>query len=295
MARNVVVMSNCQTGGLSAALTQMLPGDHVDATMWLGTPPEDLGRLLDGADVFITSLSRPEAIEVLARHGCSARLIVVPSLYFAGFHPDLSQFMLTAGGELTGVAGPYHSRLVVWGWAHGFDAEAIVGWFDSATFRALGYTESWGSDLTILADRFEGTDLSFADWYLPLVRRGAFMLTNNHPRLDALVEMARGVARILGGAPELIAYDWNLVLPDGLLATAVVWPIYPGIGDSLDLPGAYVWRLASGEIIDLASFVAGSLDAYSVHEPGAVDITHLGPPARFGEVLGSHATAGVVS
>ncbi|MCB0976592.1 MAG: hypothetical protein KDB02_03960, partial [Acidimicrobiales bacterium] len=82
MGRHIVVLGNCQTGGLMASLAAMLPGDRVDGAMWLGAEPEELGGLLATADVLVTSVAREEAAAVLDRHGSSAEVIVVPALYF---------------------------------------------------------------------------------------------------------------------------------------------------------------------------------------------------------------------
>ncbi|MEO6988248.1 MAG: WcbI family polysaccharide biosynthesis putative acetyltransferase [Aquihabitans sp.] len=287
MGRQIVVMSNCQTGGLHATLAGMLPDDTVRSTMWLGHEPADLAELLPGADVLVTTATREEANELVARHGSSAEIFVVPSLYFRALHPDLSQFLVRGGGELTAVAGPYHSKIVVWGWQHGMTPDEILARFTTDMFARLGYLEQWAEGVAQLRTRFEPTDIDFASWYLPIVRRGAFMLTNNHPRFDALVQMARPIATRLGADPALVAYPWEHVLPDGLMATSVVWPIYPGVGPSLDLPGAYVWRLASGELIGLERFVSASLATYYELDPSTIDIDHLDADPRFAAVLGA--------
>ena len=287
MGRQIVVMSNCQTGGLRATLAAMLPDDTVHSTMWLGHEPDDLADLLPDADVLVTTATRDEVADLLARHRSAAQAFVVPSLYFRAFHPDLSQFLLHGGGELQAVAGPYHSNIVVWGWLHGMAIDEILALFTADRFARLGYLERWGGEVALLRARFEPTDIDFASWYLPLARRGAFMLTNNHPRFDALVQMARPIATSLGADPALVAYPWEQVVPDGLLATSVVWPIYPGVGPSLDLPGAYVWRLATGELIGLERFVSASLAAYDGLDPSTIDVIHLDSDPRFADVLGT--------
>lgn len=286
MGRHIVVLGNCQTGALRATLSAMLPQDRVDAAMWMGSEPEELGDLLTTTDVLVTSVPRDVAEAVLARHGSAARVIAVPTIYFAALHPDQSQFPLHGGGELDGVTGPYHSKIVVWGWAHGIPPEEILASFTPETYARLGYYDQWPQSVALLREIFELTDLDFASWYLPVVRRGAFMLTNNHPRLDALVQMARLVAVELGAAEDLAAYDWTQALPDGLLASGVSWPIYPGVGDHLDLPGAYAWRLVGGEVIGLERFVEASLAAYDEIDSSTLNMTHLHADPRFLAVLG---------
>src|SRR5699024_7909670 len=88
--------------------------------------------------------------------------------------------------------------------------------------------------------------------------------------------------------PALVDYDWTQVIPDGLLATAPVWPIYPGIAENLDLPGAYVWRLADGNLLGLRDFVTHSLTAYRAIDPASIDRSPFDIP-RFAEVLGTGA------
>lgn len=286
MGRHIVVLGNCQTGGLQAGLGAMLPDDRVDGAMWLGHEPPELPELLTTADVLVTSVARDEAQALLARHGSAAELLIVPAIYFTGLHPDLSQFLLVGGGELAGIAGPYHSKIVVWGWTHGLSRDEILAAFTVDTFVRLGYVDGWSLAVDNLRRIFEPTDVDFAGWYLPIVKRGAFMLTNNHPRLDAILGLARAIAAKLGAAPDRLAYDWTHALPDGLLATGVSWPVYPGVGDALDLPGTLAWRMVHGEIIGLERFVEASLATYAAQDPTTVDLRHLDADPRFLAVLG---------
>jgi hypothetical protein len=290
MARKIVVMSNCQTGGLHAALAAMLPGDHVVSLAWLGTEPAGLRDALVGADVWVCSIPREQAEVIAADAAVSPQIIVVPTIWFPAFHPDQTPILWRRGGELEGAVGPYHSKICVWGWTHGFDADAVLACFRPEVFAALGYFDAWSSATAELRGIFEPTDVDFGRWFLPLGRRGAFMLTNNHPRLDALVQLARLVAEQLGADPALVAYGWEQVLPDGLLASSVVWPLYPAVADVLDLPGAFVWRLASGELIDLPTFVTRSLASYAGLDPVDLDTDHLEVDPRFPAALGTSPT-----
>ena len=285
MARKILVMSNCQTGGLRAALAAMLPNDHVEALAWLGSEPAGLRPKLAEADAWVCSIPRPHAEALAAEVGSRAQIIVVPTVWFPAFHPDQTPILLTAGGELEGAVGPYHSKIVVWGWQHGLGAEQVLSFFRPEVFRTLGYFDAWAPAVTELRGIFEPSDVDFGQWFLPLGRRGAFMLTNNHPRVDALVELARQVGTQLGAESHLVSYGWEQVLPDGLLATSVVWPLYPGVADALDLPGAYVWRLESGELIGLETFVARSLASYRDLDPATVDTAHIDVDPRFDAAL----------
>ncbi|MEZ5177726.1 MAG: WcbI family polysaccharide biosynthesis putative acetyltransferase [Acidimicrobiales bacterium] len=291
MGRNIVVMSNCQTGGLHAALAAMLPDDQVTSLAWLGAEPAGLRPLLADADVWVCSIPRSQAEAIAADCGAAPRIVVVPTVWFPAFHPDHTPLLLRRGGELEGAVGPYHSKICAWGWTHGFSVDDVLSCFRPDVFAGLGYFDAWAPAVAELRGIFEPTDVDFAGWFLPLGRRGAFMLTNNHPRIDALVQLARSVAVLLDADPELVRYGWEQVLPDGLLASSVVWPLYPAVADVLDLPGAYVWRLASGELIDLPTFVGRCMDRYASLDPAEVDTDHLEVDPRFPATLGTSAPA----
>ena len=279
-------MSNCQTGGLYAALGGMLPDDEVLPIAWLGSEPEGLRDLLSVTDVWVSSLPREQSQALLVEIGRpDLALVTVPVVWFPGFHPDVLHVADPRGGELESAVGPYNSAIVVWGWQHGLDAEQIIARFTPAVFAGLGYTGWFAGHVDRLRTSFEGTDVDFADWYLPLARRGAFMLTDNHPRLDALVQLARPVALRLGADPALVASAWEQVIVDGLQSTSVVWPVYPGIADSLGLPGAFVWRCTDGELVGLEAFVRGSLERWAELDPASVSVERFDHDPRHDAVL----------
>ena len=293
MGRRIVVTSNCQTGGLHAALTAMLPQDTVVPLAWLAGEPVGLRDLLRDADVWVCSAPRALAQGVLGDTGARAKLISVPPIWFPAFHPDGTQVPTRTGIELDGPAGPYHSKIVVWSWAHGFDADTALARFRPETFAALGYLDAWQPAVDTLRGLFEPTDIDFREWLLPLLRDGVFMLTNNHPRLNALVQMARQIAALLGADASVLRYRWELVLPDGLLATSYVWPLYPGVGESLDLPGGYVWRLPAGELLGLAEFVERSFARYETVDPATLDLDHIDLDPRFADAFDRHGSLAV--
>ena len=284
--RRVVVTSNCQLGGLHAALSAMLPGDDVIAVPYLGVEPPELEHLLPDAHVWVSSLHPNEARPILERLGSSAELVSIPLLLFTGFHPDIVHVTTSTGAEVESAAGGYSSAIVAWGWLHGWGADEIMGRFEAATFADLGYLSAWEGGVRLARYVFDEAHCDFESWFLPLVARGrVFMLTDNHPTVEALVQLARVVSRRVGADPALVAYPWELVIPDGLLATSSVWPVYPHLADAIDAPGAYVWRCPDGELIDLETFVSRSLAHYASVDPAAVSVTRFATDERIGRTL----------
>ena len=104
------------------------------------------------------------------------------------------------------------------------------------------------------------------------------MLTDNHPRVDALIHLARLAAGRLGADPERVAFPWEQVVPDGLLATSEVWPVYPVVAAPLGLDGGFVWRTGSGQLLGLEEFVRRSLETYRIVDPDSLDAPELDDP-----------------
>ncbi len=278
--------SNCQLGGLHAALSAMLPDDEVIAVPFQGVEPPELADLLPTADVWVSSYHPTEARPILDRLGSGAELISVPLLLFTGFHPDIVHVVLPDGRELESAAGGYSSAIVAWGWMQGWSEQEIMARFNPETFADLGYTSAWEGAVRLARYVFDEANADFDAWILPLVARGeVFMLTDNHPSIAALIQLARQVARRLGAPAELVAYRWETVVPDGLLATSTVWPLYPHVAGHLDQPGAYVWRCVNGELIDLETFVSRSLALYRQADPASVTVSRFDNDARVGVVL----------
>lgn len=285
MGRRIVVLSNCQLGATAAALAALLPDDEIDPVPWAGFEPEDLPDRLAGADAWVSCLPRARSEELVAQQGRPLPLVTVPVLSFFGYHPDAIHVDHPDGGEVASAVGPYCSAIVTWGWRHGLGPDQVVARFTPEVLAGLGYTTGWDQRLVRLRTVLGRSDVDFARWYLPLVRGGCFMLTDNHPRVAALVGVARLVAEQLGADPARLAVPWEDVIPDGLLATGAVWPVYPPVAESLGLVGSYVWRTPAGELVELEEFVRRTLDGLAGLDPGRVDVPQLDDP-RFDRVLG---------
>ena len=208
----------------------------------------------------------------------------IPNLYFNGFHPDIVHVTAPDGTPLGSAAGEYASAILVYGWKLGLDHEQIRAFFSADAYERLGYTSVWDRAVEYTRARFDASDVDFAGWYLPLVRRGTFMLTDNHPAIVALVQLARQLGALLGADPELIAFPWEQVIPDGLLATSTVWPVYPELASRLGVAGGYLWRGADGALFDLDGFISRSLAGYRDTDPDAIRNRRFDSPL-FADVL----------
>lgn len=296
MDRRIVVSGNCQIGALAATLSAVLPDDRVTPVAYV---PGDEGseaanrEAVADADVWVTNISRRLHEQVIGDGPRPGTVLYVPDVRFFGFHPDIVHIGLAGGGILqTGAAGPYHSAIVATGWRLGLSEDEIVARFDRETCTALGYPDFWSTALVELRRRVDLSDLDWSEVYLPLARRRrVFMLTDNHPRVDVMIHLARLVGERLGADRDLMATDWETVVPDGLLATSEVWPVYPAVADRLGLPGGFAWRTGDGEVLGLQTFVRRCLETYALITPDDMVAPELDDPRLAAVIAGDRTSA----
>ena len=207
------------------------------------------------------------------------QVIAIPNLYFPAFHPDVIHVPHPQGGTVRSPAGDYNSAIVVWGWKHGLTEEQILARFSRDTLIALGYPWRWNAAVARLRMLFEASDLDFAEFFLPLRRGHAFMLGDNHPRIDALVQIARQVGdaarRVAGARPVPLGRRhtrraaWP---PDRCGRCIPSWP--RSSGSEVASCGAWPTAPCSRWI----DFVAASLAGYDALDPEEVKVPAFDHP-----------------
>ena len=201
--REILVLSNCQTGGMTACLDLFLPRDKVVGLAWSDSE-EGCARAAAAAaaaDLVVTSAPRGLHAKLVSQYGVDpSKCLRFPGIGFSGFHPDLT--IAYSDGELIDIfpGVPYQSAIGLWCLERpALTLRDTVDLFAAETMAALGLDRSWDAARQRLAARFEETGWSFADFFLPLQASGrVFMHTVNHPHLSALAQMARVVARRIG-------------------------------------------------------------------------------------------------
>ena len=242
------------------------------------------------ADAWVSCLPRARSEAIVAGLDAPIPLVTIPVLSFFGYHPDALHLTHPEGGEVESAVGPYCSGIVTWGWAHGLGEDEVVATFTPEVMDGLGYTTAWSRAMVRMQTIVERTDLDLARLHLPLVRGGCFMLTDNHPRVRALVQVARLIAEHLGADPVWWRSRGRTSIPDGLLATGAVWPVYPPVAESLGLVGSYVWRTPDGELLGLREFVRRTLGLLAPLDPARVDLGPLTDDPRVDRTLGAVRT-----
>lgn len=291
IARRILVSSNCQTGGIAAALQVIFPNDTIiPLPLPTFSNTEIETRFLEKlkhTNIWVSI----GGYDLLEKYGIAnqVKLIKIPIIRFSGFHPDLVYARKKSTNEL--IAPHYNSAIAVWAYKHNLNISDAETLFNKQTFTELGYLNHWNSSIDQLKQRFKDSDIEFSDFILPMRREGLFMYSLNHPKVMTLVRLAKLIARKLGAGAEIM--DKSIDINDGL--NDVIWPIYPDIGESLSLHSAYEWKIGDGQwIIGVRAFLENTYENYNRQkiEPNDVFAVQINEQL-FNQVLG--AQAGITS
>ncbi len=272
----ILVSSNCQTAGITASLRMLLPNDQVEPYPYADavTDPVHRAELLGQLEHFdVWVVTAPQATIDAICDGADlngVRIIAAPELYFDAFHPDLVYAWQSGQRPLESASGPYNSAIALWAFRRGLDASQTAELFTPKVFEGLGYTSRWAQSAERLKTDFAvRPGFDYRDFLLPLQRQGVFMHSVNHPRINALAQLARQIARLLDATEAVLAEPIEDFLVDGLLAASFVWPVYPGIADALGLPGSFTWKLGDHRVIRLDEYLRVSFEMYAAVDPSS--------------------------
>ena len=126
----VVISSNCMTGGLTSALSLLLPAAKFDPIPYVGVNETVLDEQLAVSEAWL--LSGPEGLQsaTLGRvNKPNLRVIRFPDLYFNAFHPDQVYAWMRDGSTVDCATGPYNSAIALWAWQHGLNAQQTISLF----------------------------------------------------------------------------------------------------------------------------------------------------------------------
>lgn len=273
--RQIIVTGNCQTGGVAAALSLMLPNDRIIPHAVINgsnaAANSQLRADLRSAEAWVTSASQEDQRALAG--GLDVKIIRMPSIVFSAYHPDMtyvrqreapSSFLKSAYGL------PYSSAIGYWAYARGLSAEAAARLFTKAVFETLGYFDRWNADVKSLRRAFENAGLDFAAFFLHVRSPAPFMHTPNHPNISVLVQMAREIALQLGANRRAVDAAVERALPDGLATGGSILPVYPEVAEALATRGSYIWKIGEGKYVtNLEEYLRMSFAAYK-----AVDVTN---------------------
>lgn len=290
MSRTILVVGNCQIGGIAAALKWIFPSDQVSAVPFnpnvFKGDSSDLAKQIATADIVLggdyveTLLKRQN---VIPRH-----FTTIPRLYFSAFHPDI----VAAKVRSSGVRYPsrYNSAICLWAYSNSIEPTDASRLFTKNTFGRLGYFDQWDKSVTQMRSSFETNGLDFDRFFLAAKRDAVFMYTVNHPRVSLLIWIAKLLAVRIGHDKSVWGKE---ILISDALSRVEIWPVYPDVAHELAVPGSYTWFVDRGRVIEgLRDYIEFAYDKYSVSGIARDDIEMMGANQAYYQTVLSSAVRG---
>jgi hypothetical protein len=135
--------------------------------------------------------------ETLARIAAGATVVRWPSLYWAGYFPDL--FYLRDAARAPVVDGPfdYHDRTILEAYVAGVDVAVACSWLEDP--ERPSDAQAWAANATAELDvRGEGCDVQVASFIASRFREELLFFTMNHPSNRLLAFLAQEITALIG-------------------------------------------------------------------------------------------------
>ncbi len=252
------ILSNCHTFGLANSfrfLNRSLEVEAADIWMFKADPLRFQGEMAACDRIVI----HPDLADALPAAAEPLPMVnYLPSIDFGAYHPDIG-FFTVDGVYLSGPMTAYHSIIAVAAYNEGLSIADTLKLYNGRMYEACGYSTDWVPQRDALLGRFRdhGVDLagSFPRWG----RERSFMYSNNHPRIEAVHEIARLFLDALG----LPTTSTGLLPSDNLVHGACL-PVYTEIGEMLGVHGSYLFKTnAEYRYLSLEEFIVGSFATYA--------------------------------
>jgi len=240
--RTVVGVGNCRVRGAARAASAALgiPANYFRAESVAGNE-QLLSTALHNAEVVITGRPPSRELKQFAASICARNIpfIILPGLYFHGFHPDVA--MPVKQGPRESLELPMttsNSAILLGAWREELTAKQARTLFRDEVYERLGYYAAFDAATDALAADFRDLGLELEPFMTSWMGSAPFVHVPVHPKIFVLKDL------VLAGLRESGLYygDGTEVALRDEMAQQVVWPVYPEIADRLGIAGDYIFR-----------------------------------------------------
>ncbi len=291
--KKFAVIGNCQARPLSDYLAAMLP----NATFLPGFSREintgaiSLDKLIAADTLIVQTVMEKRVQAALQQAKIEREVVLCPTVYFTGFHPDCV-FVRGPNGPISTPLHNSNSAIAFAAWKAQLPVQEAVMLFNEGAYRTLGYFDYLQLAMAELASDAEECGLDLAGEQAGWMRSAPFMHTPNHPKPIILAGLARALVKKLGEQPVL-RYPEGLI-PDQL-TTHMIWPVYPELARAFGCDGEYIFKPPSGKraygdklaAFSLEGFVSASYANYDQYDPADLQCSRLEDP-RYAELIENH-------
>jgi hypothetical protein len=248
------IVGNCQITGLAQGVRSLAGVDVAEfsaAHLYRATG-EERATLEDNLQQRDLVFAQEEASRFIA----GIEHLTIPYISFNGLQPD-AHYVAIGGDWLKGSMGPYISAIMAAAYLEGLSARRTENLFNKYTFSELGYLDAYDLACEEFREHFHkhGYDPE------PILEIGDFMHTINHPRADALLELAGQMVRTAN-----LACRSPLAPLEDELGKGYHWPVYPGIADNIGVTGGYDFRITPEIGRTLTQIIVNSFHHWSEND-----------------------------
>jgi hypothetical protein len=261
----LLVLGNCQAGGLADSLEILAPGIEVGRELLsndVATLRAELrkqSKSLKGRVILHDSVQNIIDFHPQLQGILPDDTIVVPTLTFAAFHPDIQYCFVDGKVVKNGLDSDWNSRIMLWAYLNGLSKVESRFLFHEDVYRSLGYLNEWASSTGLLRASFDKYGFDCGRWMRSVQRDGVFMYGINHPFPLAISQLATQICeREISGNYEPLE-DAHKYVTDYL--AHIVWPVYPEIAEELGVEGTYRWRVGR-KYAHLDEFISLCFDSW---------------------------------
>jgi Polysaccharide biosynthesis enzyme WcbI len=270
-----IVFGNCQTGGVAASLSLLMPEAEIKSELAstnvaaLEVALREHTKVNDARLIMHDSVHRIIDSHAHLQTILPEETIVIPTITFAAFHPDI-QYGFHAGNTVkSGLGSDWNSQILLWAYMNKLGEQEARELFCEKVYQSVGYFDHWTLSASLLKLAFETCAFDFGRWMRSVQRCGVFMHGINHPLPIALSNLAiQIVERVYAGKHSRIE-DVHQYVTDYLADS--VWPIYPEIADELGVAGGYRWRVGR-RCVQLDEFISLCYEAWDSIDLRKLDI-----------------------
>jgi hypothetical protein len=271
-----LVISNCQARGLAHSLALQAPQLEVEwceFSAYLKNREDWTARLPQFAKIIVISQVYGDELK---QDTADMDVMVVPPLFFPGYHPDEGVLIVDCSEEngpgvwrkVNGPLGIWHSLIAFSGHRRGLDVAKTVALYRKETYEAMDYLDWWSRWRMFLLDEFAACGLDISTAFNRWSRGRAFMHNSAHPRVECLFDIAGMILAQNGYPPQR-----PNCTPDDFLVLDACFPVYPEIAAGLGFEGSYLFKPGGAyRCLDLETFVRQSFDVYETYAPGRIRV-----------------------
>lgn len=260
-----LVLSNCQTFGLANSLTLQYPGAAVDAVDIWAYKSNILAH-----DAKLNEYHRiivhPEFLDIpgsalAERQG----LIVVPSIYFAAYHPD-SCYAASSRGGINSPIGAYNSMICLAAYRSGLSLDQTLSMYNPKTYDMAGFFDLWQDGRSSLLKKFADYGIDLSSAFNAWGRYKSFMYSVDHPAIAVVFDIARQTLKSMNIEP----LDAGLH-PHDNLANGPSFSVYPEIAEHCGVSGyGYFKKQGEYRLMSREDFIRGSYRGLEGHDPNSI-------------------------